>query len=67
MLIMAPMGPGTYGSKKGRPKKKSFIKQVDAPKEVAKRKATGQLKVNMKKMPPAVQKRLMQAMKRKKK
>ena len=65
MLIM-PMGPGTYGSKKGRPKKKSFIKQVDAPKEVAKRKATGQLKVNMKKMPPAVQKRLMQAMRKKK-
>ena len=51
MLIMAPMGPGTYGSKKGRPKKKP----------------TGQLKMNMKKMPPAVQKRLMQAMKRKKK
>ena len=45
-----PMGPGTYGSKKGRPKKKP----------------TGQLKVNMKKMPPAVQKRLMDAMKRKK-
>jgi len=50
MLIM-PMGPGTYGSKKGRPKNK----------------ARGQLKMNMKKMPPAVQKRLMQAMKRKKK
>ena len=65
MLIM-PMGKGTYGSKVGRPKKKSFIKQVDAPKDVAKRKATGQLKVNMKKMPPAVQKRLMQAMRKKK-
>ena len=50
MLIM-PMGPGTYGSKKGRPKKKP----------------TGQLKVNMKKMPPEVQKRLMDAMKKKKK
>jgi len=49
MLIM-PTGPGTYGSKKGRPKKKP----------------TGQLKMNMKKMPPAVQKRLMDAMKRKK-
>ena len=48
MLIM-PMGPGTYGSQKGRPKKKP----------------TGQLKVNMKKMPPAVQKRLINAMKRK--
>ena len=47
MLIM-PMGPGTYGSKKGRPKK-----------------PTGQLKMNMKKMPPQVQKRLMDAMKRK--
>ena len=65
MLIM-PMGPGTYGSQKGRPKKKSFIKQVDAPKDVAKRKATGQLKLNMKKMPPQVQKRLMQAMRKKK-
>ncbi len=65
MLIM-PMGPGTYGSQKGRPKKKSFIKQVDAPKDVAKRKVTGQLKMNMKKMPPKVQKRLMDAMKRKK-
>ena len=31
----------------------------------AARKATGQLKMNMKKMPPAVQKRLMDAMKRK--
>lgn len=49
MLIM-PMGPGTYGSQKGRPKKKP----------------TGQLKMNMKKMPPKVQKRLMDAMKRKK-
>ena len=46
-----PMGPGTYGSQKGRPKKKP----------------SGQLKVNMKKMPPAVQKRLMDAMKKKKK
>jgi hypothetical protein len=64
MLIM-PMGPGTYGSQKGRPKKKSFIKQVDAPKDAAKKKATGQLKLNMKKMPPVVQKRLMQAMKKK--
>ena len=50
MLIMAPMGPGTYGSQKGRPKKKP----------------TGQLKMNMKKMPPKVQKRLMDAIKRKK-
>ena len=50
MLIM-PMGPGTYGSQKGRPKKK----------------LTGQLKLNMKKMPPVVRKRLMDAMKRKKK
>ena len=32
-----------------------------------KKKPTGQLKMNMKKMPPAVQKRLMQAIKRKKK
>ena len=31
----------------------------------AARKVTGQLKMNMKKMPPAVQKRLMDAMKRK--
>ena len=46
-----PMGPGTYGSQKGRPKKKP----------------TGQLKLNMKKMPPEVQKRLMEAMKKKKK
>ena len=65
MLIM-PMGKGTYGSKVGRPKKKSFIKQVDVPKDVAKRRATGQLKLNMKKMPPQVQKRLMQAMRKKK-
>ena len=46
-----PMGPGTYGSQKGRPKKKP----------------SGQLKVNMKKMPPEVQKRLMDAIKKKKK
>ena len=31
------------------------------------KKATGQLKLNMKKMPPKVQKRLMEAMKKKKK
>ena len=49
MLIM-PMGPGTYGSQKGRPKKKP----------------TGQLKLNMKTMPPQVQKRLMKAMRNKK-
>ena len=49
MLIM-PMGPGTYGSQKGIPKKKP----------------NGQLKLNMKKMPPQVQKRLMQAMRKKK-
>ena len=45
-----PMGPGTYGSQKGRTKKKP----------------TGQLKLNMKKMPPAVQKRLKAAMRKKK-
>jgi len=48
-----PMGPGTYGSQMGRPKKKQ--------------KPTGQLKMNMQKMPPIVKKRLMDAMKRKKK
>ena len=32
------MGPGTYGSKKGRPKAKSFIKQVDAPKDAMRKK-----------------------------
>ena len=46
-----PMGKGTYGSQMGRPKKKP----------------TGQLKMNMQKMPPVVRKRLMDAMKRKKK
>ncbi len=49
-----PMGPGTYGSQVGRPKKKG-------------KKPTGQLKVNMKKMPPEVQKRLLDAMTKKKK
>ena len=53
---MAPMGPGTYGSQMGRPPKK---------KKPMARKPTGQLKLNMQKMPPAVQKRLMDAMKRK--
>ena len=48
------MGPGTYGSQVGRPKKKGKMKP------------TGQLKMNMQKMPPKVQKRLMDAMKRKK-
>ena len=81
MLIM-PMGPGTYGSQKGRPKKKkeertakartgSFpkpkTKKATTPKARTGSFPTGQLKMNMKKMPPAVQKRLMQAMKRKKK
>ena len=32
------MGPGTYGSKKGRPKKKSFIKQIDAPPDAMRKK-----------------------------
>ena len=63
MLIM-PMGPGTYGSQKGRPKKK---KEERSAKARTGSFPTGQLKMNMKKMPPAVQKRLMQAMKRKKK
>ena len=40
-------------------------KKVDQKKKGTK--PTGQLKVNMKKMPPAVQKRLMNAMKKKKK
>ena len=51
MLIM----PGHYGTKK---KKAPKAPQRSAP--------TGQLKMNMKKMPPAVRKRLMDAMKRKK-
>ena len=55
---MAPMGPGTYGSQMGRPPKK---------KKPMARKPTGQLKMNMQKMPPVVRKRLMDAMKRKKK
>ena len=54
---MAPMGPGTYGSQMGRPPKK---------KKPMARKPTGQLKLNMQKMPPAVQKRLKAAMKNKK-
>ena len=62
MLIMAPMGPGTYGSQKGRPKKKERSAKARTGSF-----PTGQLKMNMKKMPTAVQKRLMQAMKRKKK
>ena len=51
-----PMGKGTYGSQVGRPKQK----------RKPARKPTGQLKLNMKKMPPEVQKRLMEAMKKKK-
>ena len=79
MLIM-PMGKGTYGSQVGRPKKKkrpskmmpqsfptpSKIKRAEKPKARTGSFPTGQLKMNMKKMPPAVQKRLMDAMKRKK-
>ena len=53
MLIMR----GHYGDKKK--KRPSKARTGSFP--------TGQLKMNMKKMPPAVQKRLMQAMKRKKK
>lgn len=56
MLIM-PMGKGTYGSQMGRPPKK---------KKPMPRKPTGQLKLNMQKMPPAVQKRLKAAMRNKK-
>jgi hypothetical protein len=46
---MAPMGPGTYDSKKGRPKAKSFIKQVDAPKSIDMRKKTLMLLAKKKK------------------
>jgi len=53
-----PMGKGTYGSQMGRPPKK---------KKATPRKPTGQLKLNMQKMPPEVQKKLMDAMKKKKK
>ena len=98
MLIMAPMGPGTYGSQVGRPKKKkkgmstgpvkmktsstrmrkgtanvtsSVNDQVRKKKERSSKARTdsfptGQLKLNMKKMPPAVQKRLKAAMRKKK-
>ena len=52
-----PMGKGTYGSQMGRPPKK---------KKPMPRKPTGQLKLNMQKMPPAVQKKLMAAMRKKK-
>ena len=71
MLIM----PGHYGDKKKkRPSKmmpqsfpKPKAKKATTPKARTGSFPTGQLKMNMKKMPPAVQKRLMQAMKRKKK
>ena len=56
-----PMGKGTYGSQKGRPKKKERSSEARTGSF-----PTGKLKVNMKKMPPAVQKRLMQAMRKKK-
>ena len=70
MLIM----PGHYGDKKKkRPSKmmpQSFpkpskVKRAERPKARTGSFPTGQLKMNMKKMPPAVQKRLMNAMKRK--
>ena len=69
MLIM----PGHYGDKKKkRPSKmmpqsfpKPKTKKATTPKARTGSFPTGQLKMNMKKMPPAVQKRLMQAMKRK--
>ena len=52
MLIM----PGHYGDKKKKRPSKMMPQSFP----------TGQLKMNMKKMPPAVRKRLMDAMKRKK-
>lgn len=55
MLIM----PGHYGNKKP--------KALKAPKTPRRSAPTGQLKMNMQKMPPAVQKRLMDAMKKRKK
>ena len=54
MIIM----PGHYG----KPKKPKAPKAPKTPQRPA---PTVQLKMNMKKMPPEVQKRLMQAMKRK--
>ena len=65
--------PGHYGDKKKKRPSKMMPQSFPKPKKERSSKArtgsfpTGQLKMNMKKMPPAVQKRLMQAMKRKKK
>tara|TARA_A100001515_G_C4515695_1_gene191684 strand:- start:42 stop:245 length:204 start_codon:yes stop_codon:yes gene_type:complete len=64
MLIM-PMGKGTYGSKVGRPKKKSFIKQVDAPKGVKKSNGTAKkLMAKNPKLPKAVAKAISKNMKK---
>ena len=70
MLIM----PGHYGDKKKkRPSKmmpqsfpKPKAKKATTPKARTGSFPTGQLKLNMQKMPPKVKKRLMDAMKRKK-
>jgi len=55
MLIM----PGHYGNTQA-------AKMTSAKRRAMSKKPTGQLKLNMKKMPPQVQKRLMQAMRKKK-
>ncbi len=70
MLIMAPMGPGTYGSQMGRPpkKKKPMARKPEEQKRnlLQQQSQVRQLKLNMQKMPPAVQKRLKAAMRKKK-
>lgn len=53
-----PQGPGTYGSKKGRPPKKKMMKAM-------KTMATAGLTAGQKKLPEALQKKIMKAKKNK--
>jgi len=50
-----PQGPGTYGSKKGRPPKKNMMKAM----------ARAGLTAGQKKLPEALQKKIMKAKKKK--
>jgi hypothetical protein len=50
-----PQGPGTYGSKKGRPPKKNMMKTM----------AKAGLTAGQKKLPEALQKKIMKAKKKK--
>ena len=59
-----PKGPGTYGSKVGRPKKKKLKRGVPKKKAMGKG-LKGGLTAKQRKLPPSLQKKIIAAKKKK--